>query len=156
MICPICHNNDTKVIDSRVASDGYSIRRRRECLKCEFRFTTIEEVEILDLAVVKKDGRKEVYSREKLIGGLRRSLEKRQIDEDSFKQLVNSIERDIQVLRKEEISSDQIGEIVMKHLKKIDKVAYIRFASVHLSFEDIDAFHDELEKLIGRKKNNSK
>lgn len=152
MICPICHNNDTKVVDSRVASDGYSIRRRRECLKCEFRFTTTEEVEILDLSVVKKDGRKVAYSREKLVSGLRRSLEKRQIEEDAFKQLVNAIERDIQVLRKEEISSDAIGEIVMRHLKEVDKVAYIRFASVHLSFEDIDAFQEELEKLIGRKK----
>ncbi len=152
MKCPICHNVDTKVVDSRAANDGYSIRRRRECSKCQFRFSTFEEVEILDLLIVKRDKRKEAYNRDKLIKGLNRSLEKRPITEERFKKLVNSIERDLQSLKKNEIISDQIGEIIMKHLKKIDKVAYIRFASVYQSFENIQIFQEELEKLIKKKK----
>ena len=120
MKCPVCYYQDTKVIDSRVASDGLSIRRRRECLKCGFRFSTYEEIEILDLSIVKRDGRKEVYSREKLIKGLKRSLEKRPVTEDKFKKLVNSVERDLQVMRKSEVTSDEVGHIVMKYLKKVD------------------------------------
>src|SRR5574343_978699 len=109
MKCPICYFHDTKVVDSRVASDGLSIRRRRECLKCGFRFSTYEETEILDLLVVKRDGRKEVYSRDKMISGLRKATEKRPIDSDQFKQLVNLIERDIQAARQPEINSQDIG-----------------------------------------------
>ncbi|MDP2830617.1 MAG: transcriptional regulator NrdR, partial [bacterium] len=108
MKCPVCYYQDTKVIDSRVASDGLSIRRRRECLKCGFRFSTYEEVEILDLSIVKRDGRKEAYGREKLIKGLRKALEKRPITDDNFKKLVNSIERDLQAMRKSEITSSQV------------------------------------------------
>jgi len=100
MQCPVCNYHDSKVVDSRVASDGLSIRRRRECLKCGFRFSTYEEVEILDLSVIKRDGRKESYSRDKIIKGLRRALEKRPITDDNFKKLINLIERDLQVLRK--------------------------------------------------------
>jgi len=151
MKCPICQNVDTKVVDSRVATDGYSIRRRRECLKCEFRFSTYEELEILDLTVIKQGGRRESYSRDKIIKGLRRSLEKRNITEERFKKLVNSIERDIQANGKDEIASEKIGEIIMRHLKKADKVAYIRFASVYQSFEDIEKFQEELEKLVTKK-----
>lgn len=156
MKCPICYNQDTKVVDSRVASDGLSIRRRRECLKCEFRFSTIEEMEILDLAILKRDGRKELYSRDKLICGLKKSLEKRNVTEDKFKKLVNNIERELQVLRKNEITSDQIGKIVMTQLRKIDKVAFIRFASVYQDFKDLEAFRDELDKLIRKKNSNKK
>jgi transcriptional repressor NrdR len=134
-----------------VASDGLSIRRRRECLKCGFRFSTYEEVEILDLNVVKRDGRKETYTREKIVKGLRRSLEKRPITEDKFRKLINSIERDIQVLRKSEVTSNQIGQIVMKNLKKVDQVGYIRFASVYQSFKDAQSFQRELNKLIKNK-----
>ena len=100
MKCPICYFDDTKVVDSRVASDGLSIRRRRECLKCNFRFSTYEEVELLDLAIVKRDGRRESYSRDKLISGLKKSFEKRPITEDSFKKLIHSIEREVQKLKK--------------------------------------------------------
>ena len=156
MKCPVCYYIDTKVIDSRVASDGLSIRRRRECLKCGFRFSTYEEMEILDLAIVKRDGRKEVYNREKLVKGLRRSLEKRPITEEKFKRLVNAIERDLQVLRKSEITTNQVGQIVMKNLKRVDQVAYIRFASVYQSFKDVHTFQRELNKLLKDKNQNKK
>jgi transcriptional repressor NrdR len=152
MKCPICYYEDSKVIDSRVAADGLSIRRRRECLKCGFRFSTYEEVEILDLAVVKRDGRKESYSREKIVKGLKRSLEKRPITDDNFKRLVSSIERDLQILRKNEVTADQIGQIVMKNLKRFDQVAYIRFASVYESFKDAHEFRRELNKLLKKSK----
>lgn len=159
MKCPVCYYQDTKVIDSRVASDGLSIRRRRECLKCGFRYSTYEEIEILDLSLVKRDGRKETYTREKLVKGLKKALEKRSITEERFKKLVNSIERDLQALRKNEVTSSQVGQIVMKHLKRTDKVAYIRFASVYQSFEDVQTFQRELNKLLrskGKKKSKKK
>ncbi|MCK4554793.1 transcriptional repressor NrdR [Candidatus Parcubacteria bacterium] len=152
MKCPVCYYQDTKVIDSRVASDGLSIRRRRECLKCGFRFSTYEEVEILDLSIIKRDSRKEVYSREKLIKGLRKALEKRPITADNFKKLINSIERDLQATRKSEITSDQLGQLVMKYLKRADQVAYIRYASVYESFKDAQTFRRELNKLLKNKK----
>lgn len=142
------------MVDSRVAADGLSIRRRRECLKCGYRFSTYEEVEILDLSIVKRDGRKENYTRDKLVKGLRRALEKRPITEEKFKRLVSLIERDLQALRKSEILSDQIGQAVMKQLKKIDQVAYIRFASVYESFKDVQSFKRELNKLVKSGKKN--
>jgi transcriptional repressor NrdR len=152
MKCPVCNYIDTKVVDSRVATDGLSIRRRRECLKCGFRFSTNEEMEILDLAIVKRDGRRESYSREKMIKGLKKALEKRPITEDNFKKLVHAIERDLQVLRRNEVDSPQVGQIVMKHLRKIDQVAYIRFASVYESFKDAQTFRKELNKLLQKRK----
>lgn len=152
MKCPVCYHKDTKVIDSRSASDGLSIRRRRECLKCGFRFSTYEEVEILGLTIVKRDGRKEMYSKDKLIKGLRKALEKRPITGEDFKKLVNSIERDLQAARKNEITSSQTGQIIMKHLKQTDQVAYIRFASVYESFKDAQTFQRELNKLLRSKK----
>lgn len=156
MKCPVCYYQDTKVVDSRVASDGLSIRRRRECLKCGFRYSTHEELEILDLTIVKRDGRRETYNRDKLVRGLSRALEKRPITEEKFKKLINSIERDLQMLRKDEITSNQIGLAVMKNLKKTDKVAYIRFASVYQSFKDVGEFKRELNKLISAKNKKKK
>jgi len=152
MKCPVCLYQDTKVVDSRVASDGLSIRRRRECLKCGFRFSTYEEIEILDLTIVKRDGRKEVYSREKLIRGLKKSLEKLAITDDRFKKLINAIERDLQVIRKNEVTSNQVGQIIMKHLKKTNHVAFIRFASVYQQFKDVQTFQRELNKLLKNKR----
>ncbi len=152
MKCPVCYYNDTKVVDSRAAPDGLSIRRRRECLKCAFRFSTYEEIEILDLMVVKRDGRRESYSREKLMNGLRKSLEKRPVTEDKFKQVIHGIERDLQKLRQGEVTSLQVGQMVMKHLKKTDPVAYIRYASVYESFKDANEFRKELNKLVRIKK----
>ncbi len=152
MKCPICYYLDTKVVDSRVAPDGLSIRRRRECLKCGFRFSTYEEIELLDLVIVKRDGRRENYNREKMVSGLKKSCEKRPITEDRFKKLIHSIERDLQRLKSSEVTSRQIGQMVMKNLKKIDPVAYIRYASVYESFKDAHEFRKELNKLINEKK----
>ncbi len=155
MKCPICYYEDTKVIDSRVASEGLCIRRRRQCLKCNFRFSTYEEIEILDLVVLKRDGQRESYNRDKLVKGLKIALEKRKVTEDKFKKLIHSLERDIQKLRKNEIKSEEIGAIAMKHLKKIDQVAYIRYASVYESFKDAAQFQEELGKLLKKKKRKS-
>jgi transcriptional repressor NrdR len=152
MKCPICYYPDTKVINSRSAGDGFSVRRRRECSKCCFRFSTYEEIEILDLVVMKQDNVKESYNREKLAKGLKKALEKRPITEDNFKKLIHLIERDIQKRDKCEIPSSSIGKIVMKHLKRVDKVAYIRFASVYESFKDAQTFQKELNKLLKNKK----
>ncbi len=148
MHCPVCGHTDTRVVDSRLSPDGTSIRRRRECDTCEYRFSTLEEIELLDVTVVKRDGRREAYAREKMERGLRRALEKRQHSDSEFRSLVQSIERDIQRRKVSELTSAQIGEIVMGQLKTFDKVAYIRFASVYRSFEDIKSFRDELSDLI--------
>lgn len=148
MNCPNCQFEDTKVLDSRPVEEGSAIRRRRECEKCGFRFSTYEEIEILDLSVIKKDGRKELFSKEKLERGIRRALEKRPHDEDTLRKLVSAVELEIQKKAKDsEIKSLEIGEIVMKKLKKTDKVAYIRFASVYRQFEDLEEFKEELKKL---------
>lgn len=147
MKCPICYHDDTKVNDSRAAGDGLSIRRRRECLKCGWRFSTYEELEILDLVVLKRDDRRESYSRDKLASGIRKSAEKR-ISDDDFKKLIHSIERDIQALKKNELKASEIGKIVMKNLKKVDQIAYIRYASVYESFKTVDDFKKELNKLL--------
>ncbi len=148
MHCPVCSHTDTKVVDSRLSPDGTSIRRRRECGTCEYRFSTLEEIELLDITVVKRDGHREAYSREKMERGLKRALEKRQHIDAEFRSLVQSIERDIQRRKSSEITSADIGEIVMERLKTFDKVAYIRFASVYRSFEDVKTFRDELSDLI--------
>ncbi len=148
MRCPACSHEDTKVIDSRVAADGLSIRRRRECESCQFRFSTYEEVEILELQVAKRDGTVEPYSREKLEIGLHKALEKRPITREAFKQLVSEIEQEIQKkMQDNRIESREIGNIVVRKLKKYDQVAYIRFASVYRQFEDIEEFKKELQKL---------
>lgn len=148
MKCPKCLNQDTKVVDSRPVEEAAAIRRRRECEKCGFRFSTYEQIEILDLAVVKRDGTRQAYSREKLERGLRRAFEKRNQNEESLKKIISSIEQEIQKQASGgEISSTQIGEIVMKAIRKIDKVAYIRFASVYRQFEDISEFKDAIMKL---------
>jgi transcriptional repressor NrdR len=137
------------VVDSRLGSDGMSVRRRRECerQRCEFRFSTVEEMELLDVTVVKRNGKREAYSREKLMAGLKRSLEKRPYTDTELQTIVHNIERDIQKVRGGEITTLMVGDIVMKHLKSFDKVAYIRFASVYLSFEDVNRFEKELKSL---------
>jgi transcriptional repressor NrdR len=151
MRCPVCNHEDTKVVDSRIANDGLAVRRRRECVKCDYRFSTTEGVEILDLTLVKRDGRREPYSREKLEAGLRKALEKRPVSDDSFSTLVGGIERDIQKRRRNELPAIEIGEIVMKRLRGFDSVAYIRFASVYRSFQDVRTFQEELDKLRKKK-----
>ncbi len=148
MRCPNCQNDETKVLDSRPVEEGTAIRRRRECDKCSFRFSTYEEMEILDLSVEKQGGRREVYLREKLERGLRRAFQKRPHTDDLFKKMITGIEQDIQKkARDSTIKSSEIGEIIMKRIKKIDKVAYIRFASVYRQFEDVEEFKQELQKL---------
>jgi transcriptional repressor NrdR len=149
MHCPVCNHVDTKVIDTRLASDGISIRRRRECEACTYRFSTNEEVELLDVRVIKRDGVHELYSRDKLERGLKRALEKRVYTEADFRTLVNVIEREIQRLGCGEVTSGAIGTIVMNRLKNFDQVAYIRFASVYRSFEDVTSFKKEIEDLKG-------
>jgi len=152
MKCPICCNKTTKVLDSRVATDGVTVRRRRGCSKCNFRFSTIEEIEILDITIIKNDGSREMYNKQKLKDGIRKSLHKRGKTDEDFDQLIRDIEMDLQKERKDEILSKVLGEIVMKHLKKFDKVAYIRYASIYRSFEDLETFEQELKKLIKSKK----
>jgi transcriptional repressor NrdR len=133
-----------------------SIRRRRQCLKCHFRFSTVEESEILDLTVVKRDGRREAYMREKLESGLRKALQKRPITAEAFKELVNQVERDLQRRKKNEVTTRDVGEIVMNRLKHVDTVAYIRFASVYRAFEDVKTFQEALEHLAQSSKASAK
>jgi len=152
MYCPICLKKDTKVLDSRITADGFAIRRRRECQHCGFRFSTFEEIELLNVTVIKRDGRREAYSREKIEKGMNRALEKRPHTKESYQKLLNKIERDIQRKRKDEITSEEIGKIAIAHLKRFDKIAYIRFASVYYPFTDVKAFHSELTSLIGKKR----
>jgi len=143
------------VVDSRISTDGLCIRRRRKCEKCGFKFSTYEEMQILDLMVVKRDGRREGYSKDKMERGIYRSLEKRSYTKEQFKLLINRIERDIQKkARRNEITSKDIGEIVMKHLDKFDKIAYIRFASVYRQFKDLNEFMDELKHVLDSRKEN--
>jgi transcriptional repressor NrdR len=148
MRCPVCLVKDTKVNDSRIIDDGFIVKRRRQCLKCGFRFSTHEQSEILNIMVIKRDGRKELYQRDKIVDGLKKSLQKRAYTDNDFQRLVNNVERDIQKRKKDEVTSQELGEIVMRQLKKFDKVAYIRFASVYRSFEDVETFYNELKDLL--------
>ncbi|MBI5222520.1 MAG: transcriptional repressor NrdR [Candidatus Magasanikbacteria bacterium] len=150
MYCPICSSKETKVVDSRLSSDGLAIRRRRECVKCNYRFSTVEETELLDITVVKRDGRRESYSRNKMERGILRSLVKRPYTQEKLDRMIAAIERDIQRKKKREVTSRDIGEIVMKHLRKFDKVAYIRFASIYRQFEDVKKFQSEIKMLEER------
>lgn len=145
----MCNYKATRVIDSRLSQDGMSVRRRRECERnrCAFRFSTAEEMELFDCTVVKRDGRREPYMREKLASGLKKSLEKRPYTQVQFHALVHDIEREIQKVRGGEITAAHVGEIVMNQLKGFDKVAYIRFASVYRSFEDVKMFEQEVKDL---------
>lgn len=143
-------------MDSRVTDEGLAIRRRRECDKCGYRFSTVEEVEILNLTVVKRDGAREPYDRDKVEAGVHKALEKRPITADTIKKLIGQIERDIQLRGRMEITSQQIGEIVMKRLQRIDQVAYIRFASVYRQFQDIESFKRELNRLAGKRRPSKK
>ncbi len=152
MHCPVCNSTETKVTDSRVINDGFSIKRRRECDKCSYRFSTREDIEIFDLTVVKRDGRREPYSKDKLMSGLQHSLHKLPVTQEAFHRLVQNIERDIHKKKHREITSSEIGEIIIKRLRKFNKVAYIRFASVYRSFQDVSGFEKEIKDLLGRKK----
>jgi transcriptional repressor NrdR len=145
MYCPYCSHKDSKVTDKRTSPEG--IRRRRECLKCGKRFTTYEKISKEDICTIKKDGRREKFSREKLEGGIIKAFEKRPIAKEKINNMINEIEEQIRKKGKKEIKTSEIGELVMKKIKKIDNVAYIRFASVYRDFQDINDFKQEMRKL---------
>ncbi|HAA9733458.1 TPA_asm: transcriptional regulator NrdR [Listeria monocytogenes] len=152
MRCPTCQYNGTRVVDSRPADDCNSIRRRRECEKCGFRFTTFEKVEESPLIVVKKDGAREEFAREKVRRGLIRACEKRPVSAEQIEEIVNEVERELRNIGDSEIASDLIGEKVMNKLANLDEVAYVRFASVYRQFKDISVFVEELKDLMEKNK----
>ena len=152
MKCPFCGHLEDKVIDSRMSKEGDSIRRRRECLKCERRFTSYERVEDVLPMVVKKDGRREPFEREKVLHGLEKALEKRPIPMENRERVVENIEKKLLSLGVREIPSSWVGEEVMSSLRELDKVAYVRFASVYRQFKDINEFMDEVKTLFEHKK----
>lgn len=148
MKCPYCECIESKVIDSRPVDDGSSIRRRRECLNCEKRFTTYEQIESVPLVVIKKDGKRQVYNRQKLLNGILRAAEKTSVTYSQVESLVSEIESNMNSRLDKEISSTEIGELVMDRLKKINDIAYVRFASVYREFKDVNTFLNELNSLI--------
>lgn len=147
MRCPFCLHMDSKVLDSRQTEEGASIRRRRECISCGKRFTTYERLDEVPLMVVKKDGRREPFARNKILNGILRACEKRPISLQTIEEMVDKIEREVRANLDQEISSVSIGELVMEHLRELDDVAYVRFASVYRQFKDIDRFIEELQQL---------
>lgn len=146
MNCPFCNTHDTQVLESRVIEEGQGLRRRRECSKCGKRFTTQESVRASVLWVIKRDGKREPFDKEKVKGGILHSIEKRPISLDLVNEIVDQVEREMLNAEKEEVGSKQIGNAVLKRLKKIDKVAWLRFASVYLQFEDLTDFEKIIEK----------
>mgnify|MGYP000981235831 CR=1 FL=1 len=150
MRCPFCGHDEDKVIDSRPADDGAAIRRRRECINCGNRFTTYEKIENLPLMVIKKDGSRQPFNRDKLISGIMKSCEKRPVSTEQIESLVDSIESRYQNSLKREVQSREIGEQVMEGLKQIDEVAYVRFASVYRQFKDVSSFLHELNEILGK------
>lgn len=152
MKCPFCENEDTKVIDSRHTEEGAAIRRRRECEKCGKRFTTYEKIEEVILVVIKKDGSREPFDRNKLLNGIIKACEKRPVALADMEKCVDEIERGLNNMMEKEVKSTFIGELIMEKLKDLDEVAYVRFASVYRQFTDINTFVSEIEKLLGNKK----
>jgi len=148
MKCPACHNNNSRVLDSRPVDEGKSIRRRRECEACSYRFTTFEKVEESPLIVVKKEGTREEFNREKLLRGLIKACEKRPVALQQLEDLVSEVEKELRSNGVSEVKSELVGEMVMDRLAKVDEVAYVRFASVYRQFKDINVFIDELKELI--------
>ena len=151
MKCPFCGFTDSKVIDSRPAEDGTTIRRRRECLECQKRFTTYEIIERLPLVVVKRDGSRQSFDKVKLINGMVRACEKRPVSLSQLENIADEIEQELQSGLEREVRTVDIGEMVMSRLKDVDEVAYVRFASVYRSFKDINTFMEELSKLLTEK-----
>jgi transcriptional repressor NrdR len=147
MHCPFCSENDTKVIDSRLVADGHQVRRRRQCLACNERFTTFESAELLMPRLIKSNGNREPFNEDKMIGGIQRALEKRPVSADAIELAISMIKSQLRATGEREVPSKMIGNLVMEQLKVLDKVAYIRFASVYRSFEDIREFGEEIAKL---------
>lgn len=148
MKCPYCGSKKDKVIDSRSSNAGQSIRRRRECLKCERRFTTYEYIEEMPFMVIKKDARREAFDRKKLLAGIIKACEKRPIPIEKQEYIVDKIEKQIQRKFEREVDSKEVGELVMKHLYEVDEIAYVRFASVYRQFRDVSQFMKELKKFL--------
>jgi transcriptional repressor NrdR len=151
MRCPFCKKTENKVIDSRLSHEGHVIRRRRECLECSRRFTTYERVEEMMPLVVKKDGRREAFDREKVLLGLTKAVEKRPVSAEQLEQIVVNIEQKLQESGEKEVGAKEIGELVMHALQKVDDVAYVRFASVYRSFRDVKEFMVELQDLLAER-----
>jgi len=152
MKCPFCGHIEDKVVDSRESREGDSIRRRRECLKCERRFTSYERIDEIPYMVIKKDGRREPFNRDKVMAGLLRACEKRPVSTAKLEAIVNAIESYVQASPERERPTAKIGEMIMRRLKDLDKVAYVRFASVYLEFQDVSEFMNELKGLIKLRK----
>lgn len=150
MKCPFCSHQESKVIDSRPTEDN-TIRRRRECIKCKGRFTTYEKIESSPIMVIKKDNTRQAFDRDKIINGMIKSCEKRPVSREDIENAVDRIEKKIQNTMKKEVSSREIGEMVMEELKNLDEVSYVRFASVYREFKDLQSFVDELEKILNKK-----
>ena len=151
MKCPFCANLESKVVDSRPADEGASIRRRRECLSCGKRFTTYETVESLPLVVVKKDGSRQSFDKDKVLRGMIRACEKRPVPMETLVKIADTVEQELQNSLERETSTEKIGELVMEHLQDVDEVSYVRFASVYRQFKDIDTFMAELNKLLAER-----
>lgn len=151
MKCPYCDFYESKVIDSRPTDEGQAIRRRRECIKCNKRFTTYEKIEDIPLVVIKKDGNRQSYNRNKLLNGIIRACEKRPVSMKIIEDMVDEIEKSLFNSMEREITTDLIGELVMNRLKNTDEVAYVRFASVYRQFKDLNTFMDELKKILDEK-----
>ncbi|CAM3051378.1 transcriptional regulator NrdR [Vibrio mytili] len=147
MHCPFCSENETKVIDSRLVADGHQVRRRRQCLACSERFTTFETAELVMPKVIKSNGNREPFDEDKMVGGIQRALEKRPVSADAIELAISMIKSQLRATGEREVPSDMIGNLVMDQLKELDKVAYIRFASVYRSFEDIREFGEEIARL---------
>ncbi|MBD1555924.1 transcriptional regulator NrdR [Vibrio sp. S9_S30] len=147
MHCPFCSENDTKVIDSRLVADGHQVRRRRQCLACSERFTTFESAELVMPKVIKSNGNREPFNEDKMVGGFQRALEKRPVAADAIELAISTIKSQLRATGEREVPSEMVGNLVMDQLKDLDKVAYIRFASVYRSFEDIREFGEEIAKL---------
>lgn len=151
MKCPFCGHLEDKVIDSRPTEEGQAIRRRRECVQCGERFTTYEKIETMPLMVVKKNGTSQLFDRNKIVNGILKSCEKRPVSLAQVETLAADIEKQLLNSMRKEVSSDEIGELIMRRLKELDEVAYVRFASVYRQFKDVDSFLDELTKIIKEK-----
>ena len=151
MKCPFCSSDEDKVIDSRSSNEGKSVRRRRECLKCDKRFTTYEYVEEIPLMLIKKDGRREAFDRNKIINGIMKACEKRPVSVEKVEGIVDRVEKELQKSFDKEVKAQVVGELVMDLLHKVDEVAYVRFASVYRQFKDINQFMKELKDLLSKR-----
>ncbi len=151
MKCPFCGHTEDKVIDSRSSNEDRSVRRRRECLKCKRRFTTYEYIEEVPLMVIKKDGRREAFDRNKIISGILKACEKRPVSMERVEAVVDKVEKELQKSFDKEVKAQEVGELVMEYLHKLDEVAYVRFASVYRQFKDINHFMKELKDLLSKR-----